>query len=417
MPRPQTLGQVAEHDEPRDGYPARVRVQRVVPQLGQHVHRAVPPVHHPQSHRADPRLDAHALLGIQLVDSFHRRLKLWVEKGARHAVDPHVPVQPRAEEPLVHRVHVRLLRVGVLEQTLERPEHSCEHPGYLPQHVNDDPAHREFSQHRVDVGVLVFADVKGEIHRQREQRVHRAYVVQHVVVSHGEAYEEHEEVEPPHHLREPVKGKVFPHVVVGKIAKSRHPHVRRDEHPDGVVNLRSLEVVVQQEQHLHPPFPLLRLFAVQRDVGPALFRSGEPAVRAERREDGPEQIPVVMLLGFRHRGASIGEPEEREDAPELSPRAECIARCDERAPVAEEAPHRGELGDVFVDSDDRLDRRGVPAAGRRHGLRAAGLNVHDRRLVLLRRAHGPELHLSRRERAVAFGHHRHPVAALEVLIG
>ena len=321
VPRSQTPRQVPEDDEPRDRYPARVRVQRVVLQLGQHVHRAVPPVHRPERHRADRALRRDPPPGIHLVNLFHRRFEPRVKKRARHPVNPHVPIQPAPEEPLVHRVHVRLLRVHVLEQALERPEHSCEHPGYLPQNVTRGEANREFSEDDVGARVVLAADVERKVHRPREQGVHRAYVVEHVVVPHREAHEEHEEVKPPHHLREPVKGKVLPHVIVREIAKSRHPHVRRDEHPYRVVNLRSLEVVVQQEQHLHPPLPLLRLLAIQRRVGPALLRRGEPSVRSQRSEDGPEEIPVVVLLRVRHRAASIGDPEERQHAPELGPRA------------------------------------------------------------------------------------------------
>ena len=42
-----------------------------------------------------------------------------------------------------------------------------------------------------------------------EEGVHRADVVEHVLVVHGEAHEEDEKVEPPHHLREAERREVY----------------------------------------------------------------------------------------------------------------------------------------------------------------------------------------------------------------
>ena len=42
-------------------------------------------------------------------------------------------------------------------------------------------------------------------------------------------------------------------VVVQVVAEARHPHVGGDEDADGVVHLCRVEVVVQQEKHLHGP--------------------------------------------------------------------------------------------------------------------------------------------------------------------
>ena len=60
------------------------------------------------------------------------------------------------------------------------------------------------------------------------------------LVVHRGADEEDEEVEAPHHLREPQQREVFADVVVREVAEARHPDVRRDVDPDRVVDLRRL---------------------------------------------------------------------------------------------------------------------------------------------------------------------------------
>ena len=47
-------------------------------------------------------------------------------------------------------------------------------------------------------------------------------------------------------------------VVVHEVAVAGHPHISGDEHADGVVDLPSVEVVVQQKEHLRTE-PLSRL--------------------------------------------------------------------------------------------------------------------------------------------------------------
>ena len=48
----------------------------------------------------------------------------------------------------------------------------------------------------------------------------------------------------------PGKGKVSCLVIVGKVAKARHPDIPSNENPDCVVHLFGLKVVIQQEQDL-----------------------------------------------------------------------------------------------------------------------------------------------------------------------
>ena len=73
----------------------------------------------------------------------------------------------------------------------------------------------------------------------REARARRGPGRNALVVHRG-ADEEDEEVEAPHHLREPQQREVFADVVVREVAEARHPDVRRDVDPDRVVDLRRL---------------------------------------------------------------------------------------------------------------------------------------------------------------------------------
>ena len=67
----------------------------------------------------------------------------------------------------------------------------------------------------------------------------------------------------PRYLRESSEAEVLSHVVEGEVSEPGHPHVARDEYANGVVHLLGIPVVVQEEQDLHPPLPLLRLVSVQ----------------------------------------------------------------------------------------------------------------------------------------------------------
>ena len=48
----------------------------------------------------------------------------------------------------------------------------------------------------------------------------------------------------------PAEAEVLVMVVVQKIAVASHPHISRNEHPDCIVDLPRIEVVIQQEQNL-----------------------------------------------------------------------------------------------------------------------------------------------------------------------
>ena len=97
-----------------------------------------------------------------------------------------------------------------------------------------------------------------------EEGVHRADVVEHVLVVHRAADEDDEKVEPPHHLREAHRREVLLDVVVREVAEARHPDVRCDVHEDRDVDLGLRKVVVEHEHDLHPALPLLGLVALQR---------------------------------------------------------------------------------------------------------------------------------------------------------
>ena len=137
-----------------------------------------------------------------------------------------------------------------------------------------------------------------------EEGVHRADVVEHVLVIHREADEDDEKIEAPHHLSEADGGEVLFDVVVREVAKAGHPHVGRNVHADRVVDLRLCKVVIEDEHDLHPTLPLLRLVALERlDVGvDGLGRRGAAAAERKEREqqyravDAPEG-PRAHILG------------------------------------------------------------------------------------------------------------------------
>lgn len=60
------------------------------------------------------------------------------------------------------------------------------------------------------------------------------------------------EVETPHHLGKSLDREVGFDIVVGEVAKARHPHVGGDEDSDGVVDLCLVEIVVEHKHDLHP---------------------------------------------------------------------------------------------------------------------------------------------------------------------
>ena len=138
-------------------------------------------------------------------------------------------------------------------------------------------------------------------------------VIQHVLVVQSHAADDCQEVEPPHHLRKPPGRKVPRLVVVGKVPEPGHPHIRGDEHPDCVVDFPRLVVVVQQEEHLHPPLPLLRLLPVDEAGCAALRRRVGRRHDGQYQEDGQEYVPNVLFWAGVDDGRPIGDVQPEDD--------------------------------------------------------------------------------------------------------
>jgi hypothetical protein len=49
----------------------------------------------------------------------------------------------------------------------------------------------------------------------------------------------------------------------GEVAEPSHPYITGDHDTDGIVDLLGVIVVIHKKHKLHPPFPFLRLVAVQ----------------------------------------------------------------------------------------------------------------------------------------------------------
>jgi hypothetical protein len=102
-------------------------------------------------------------------------------------------------------------------------------------------------------------DVHCCIYHEEVKSVQRTDVVQNVRVSMGPHQEKHREVQPPHHLHHSKPTKVPLDEEKREVSKTCHPYVACDHHADTVVDLLGMEVVIQQKDKLHPPFPLLSL--------------------------------------------------------------------------------------------------------------------------------------------------------------
>mmetsp|Transcript_38151 Transcript_38151/g.96538 ORF Transcript_38151/g.96538 Transcript_38151/m.96538 type:complete len:213 (-) Transcript_38151:484-1122(-) len=210
-------------------------------------------------------------------------------------MDPDEAVQGGAEVPLVQLVVAGLAGVQVAHEPREGRPDRVEHGLAVPQQQHGRHAQAHLDEDPVGLLVELVADAQRRVHHDGVDGVHGADVVQHVRVAQHHARKEHEEVEAPHHLPKPAHAEVGRLVVVGEVAKARHPHVRGDEDADGVVHLLGLVVVVQQEQYLHPPLPLLRLLPDQQH-GRLDGLHGRPDGHAredDKQED--EEVAAVAL--------------------------------------------------------------------------------------------------------------------------
>ena len=72
-----------------------------------------------------------------------------------------------------------------------------------------DPTGQDSLDQEARIGLIVlWSNAQAGIHKNCEDRMHWADVVQHVAVPHDHAHDEDEEVQSPHHLAEPGRGQV-----------------------------------------------------------------------------------------------------------------------------------------------------------------------------------------------------------------
>mmetsp|Transcript_11754 Transcript_11754/g.20076 ORF Transcript_11754/g.20076 Transcript_11754/m.20076 type:complete len:323 (-) Transcript_11754:88-1056(-) len=235
--------------------------------------------------------------------------------------------------------------------------------GDVVQQHGDRYGGEELDDHEDVILVELVAGVERDVHEPREEGVHRADIVEHVLVVHRDADEEDEEVEAPHHLREAEDGEVGLDVVVREVAEAGHPDVRRDVEPDGVVDLGLRKVVVQNEHDLHPALPLLGLVALKR-------------------------FHVVRALVLAQR-ENARQQDERVDAPEPDLGLHFVALGDERGAIAHvDVAHDGDkLGGGAEGGEQLLLHEEYVAGGlrrRRRGRRAVLLHqLHRARFLLI----------------------------------
>jgi len=79
------------------------------------------------------------------------------------------------------------------------------HPRDLPQEDDHGKADPDLHCNHGGQVVVLVPDPQGRVHHDCEEGVHGADVVEHVVIAQGEAAEEDQEVQAPHHLRSTVQ--------------------------------------------------------------------------------------------------------------------------------------------------------------------------------------------------------------------
>mmetsp|Transcript_10246 Transcript_10246/g.42508 ORF Transcript_10246/g.42508 Transcript_10246/m.42508 type:complete len:230 (-) Transcript_10246:251-940(-) len=229
-----------------------------------------------------------------------------------------------------------MARVRVAQQELKRPAQQLEDARDLPHHDGQQRARRNLEQQEGVVRVVLVSDPQRSVHHQRKECVHGIDVVQHVRVAQRRAHKEYEKVEPPHHLGKTRHRKILAHIVVAEVAEAGHPHVAGDVQPDGVVLLGRVKVVVQQEENLHPPLPLLCDVAVEQlaRVGALVKtqRCGEGA-EAQAPIDEEEHVTGICLLASAKRLRAVAHDHVHEQPGELDAVAQRAGACHQRGAV------------------------------------------------------------------------------------
>ena len=179
--------------------------------------------------------------------------------GAQNPNEARPVVQPRAERPLVHD---RRPAVVVAEHEPQRQEHALGHAGDIEDYKVYDGVDHELDHHAARVVVGARVDGHHDEDGQTPVGVHRADVVQDVLVEEDGAQDQHKEVETEQHLGDSQRRVVLLDPEEGEVTKASHPDVGRDVNSDPVVPLESMEEVIPQKHHLHPALPFFRLIPV-----------------------------------------------------------------------------------------------------------------------------------------------------------
>mmetsp|Transcript_5075 Transcript_5075/g.9548 ORF Transcript_5075/g.9548 Transcript_5075/m.9548 type:complete len:269 (-) Transcript_5075:306-1112(-) len=257
-------------------------------------------------------------MGGQGLHHVHPVLRCGVVEREDHAEEGGPVVEARAEVPLPTCPHAGTNRAGFVHPPGE--EHVVQARGReVPDAVHEHAQHRKLQTHAPLAVVQLLLDAHGRVHHQEEARVQGADVVEDVRVAKHQAEEDHEKVEPPHHLHHADRAEVRLHVEEGEVAEPRHPHVARDHDANRVVGVFSVKVVVHQEGELHPTLPLLSLLASQnlRSVlRHTLQRDGGNDEKLRRHS--PVQISVIGLGEVRIRRVVLSAPAERKDPTKTS---------------------------------------------------------------------------------------------------
>mmetsp|Transcript_53963 Transcript_53963/g.124231 ORF Transcript_53963/g.124231 Transcript_53963/m.124231 type:complete len:307 (-) Transcript_53963:729-1649(-) len=237
--------QIAQHEITQDGNPRRVRVKLVVLALGQHKRIHVPVGAQEQHRSSHARLGGESQRGWQLVDALQLPVSPWEAESAEHAEDPHQVVEVRTEIPLVKCVgKLGVQRVMEAEQRDRRAEDPVEDALESVEHEGDHHEYPHLEEQESIAAVQLVTRPERDVHPPREEGVHWANVVEHVLVVHGGAHKEDKEIQTPHHLREPHEREILLDVVVREVAKAREEDVSCNVQPNSIVDFSLREVVI-----------------------------------------------------------------------------------------------------------------------------------------------------------------------------
>jgi hypothetical protein len=157
----------------------------------------------------------------------------------------------------------------------------------------------------IEIVVGLLPNVHKPPHCEEVKRVERDNVVEDVVVVLSCTEEQDKEIQTPHHLGEAQEAEIALDVEEGKISEAGHPNVTRHEKTDRVVYGNIVEIVILNEQELHPALPLFGLLTIQDGVGLGVILLPAEVTRREKPEGHEPELVVVLEQVSVHRSVGV----------------------------------------------------------------------------------------------------------------